>query len=119
MLRELNAVRQIPGEMPRRWFSSGDMDLIVWFDAAGQPDHFELCFDKSSQERCLRWSGQKLAMYQIDSGEGEPGRHKGTPIHRACDAQATDHLLERFMAASDCLPTNVREFVAAALNKIL
>jgi hypothetical protein len=45
--------RQPTGEQQRRWFSSEDFDLIVWFDALGAIAQFELCDDRSDVERAL------------------------------------------------------------------
>ncbi len=36
-LVEIIHVRQVPGDPRRRWFSSDDMDLIVWYDDSDAP----------------------------------------------------------------------------------
>ena len=48
-LREIVDVRQVPGEPKRRWFSSDDIDLIVWLDDSGAPVSFQLCYDVISR----------------------------------------------------------------------
>ena len=54
-LVEIIHVRQVPGDPRRRWFSSDDMDLIVWYDDSDAPIGFQLCYDKLRSERALRW----------------------------------------------------------------
>jgi hypothetical protein len=56
MLKEIEDVRQIPEDGPRRWFADKNIDLIVWY----LPDKetitgFQLCYDKQSVQRCLTW----------------------------------------------------------------
>ena len=119
MLRELLNTRQIHGESPRRWFSSAKMDLIIWFDHDGNPDHFELCFDKSTQEQCLRWSRNGHTHFLVDSGEDIPGRYKATPIHRVSAKLDSKRLLESFLAESTFMPLLLSSFVSDALNQVI
>ena len=118
MLRELNSTRQIPGERPRRWFSSANMDLIIWIDTAGNPDHFELCFDKTGKEHCLRWSRQGHAFHLVDSGESYGGYQKATPIHRERVELDAERLLDLFLAESISLPITIKEYVLDALRSL-
>ena len=118
MLRELKTTRQIPGENTRRWFSSAEMDLIVWLDHEGQPLKFELCFNKSRAEQCLRWSPQGHSVCRIDSGEAEPGRYKSTPIHRPTEKLDAIQLHEQFKAESSAVPPAISSFVFSALNHL-
>lgn len=81
MLQEVLNVRQISGESRRRWFTSADMDLTVWFDDRDRITGFELCYDKGANERAVRWrEGEGFLHERVDDGEGRPGRYKGTPI---------------------------------------
>ena len=59
LLRELADIRQVPGEPRRRWFSSPDLDLIVWLDDADTMLGFQLCYDKSRGERALTWRADR------------------------------------------------------------
>jgi hypothetical protein len=52
-LREVDHVRRGAGEPARRWFSSEDLDLIVWRDPAGRPIGFQLCHDEPRHEHAL------------------------------------------------------------------
>ena len=46
-LIELKGVQQIADERRRRWFSSTDMDRIVWYDEDDSIAGFELYYDKN------------------------------------------------------------------------
>lgn len=54
-LTEVRNVRQVPGELRRRWFGSEEFDLIVWCDDSGVPSAFQLCYDKPRAEHALTW----------------------------------------------------------------
>jgi hypothetical protein len=81
MLKEIRDVRQIPGDARRRVFSSGGLDLTVWFDDRNGIVGFELCYDKEKNERAVRWSRVEGFLHQkVDDGENRPGRYNSTPI---------------------------------------
>jgi hypothetical protein len=81
MLHEVEKVRQIPGEGPRRWFSDQYFDLIVWYEKNGSVLGFQLCYDKFEKERALTWRrGRGFSHEKVDDGEGSPGEPKSTPI---------------------------------------
>src|SRR3954469_10687202 len=80
-LRELPDTRQVEGEPRRRWFSSPDLDLIVWLDDDESLVGFQLCYDKTRRERALTWrDGRGYEHNAVDDGEQSPGQHKSTPI---------------------------------------
>lgn len=83
MLREIRNVRQIPGELKRRWFTSDTMDLIVWVDESDGPTQLQLCYDKGLHraERALTWKHKTGYTHTaVDDGEAGHGRYKSTPI---------------------------------------
>lgn len=72
MLVEIEGVRQIPEDGPRRWFVDENMDLIIWY----QPDlstitGFQLCYDKKSVQRCLTWQRGEGSKSSILSADGQ------------------------------------------------
>lgn len=80
-MKELVGVRQIPGELRRRWFLSANFDLIVWVHADEALAGFELCYDKTGAERSLRWfRANGFTHTAVDDGENRPGKYKATPI---------------------------------------
>jgi hypothetical protein len=57
MLREIQNVKEIPGQGVRRWFSDENLDLFVWYDASQRILGFQLCFDKNTRaERALTFT---------------------------------------------------------------
>lgn len=111
-LREQNNIRQVPGEKRRRWFSSDDMDLTVWYDERNAITGFELCYDKGPRERSVRWRKDTGFLHErVDDGEGRPGRHKATPILVPDGLFAARSVAERFLAASREIEGEVASFV--------
>jgi len=81
MLKEVRDVRQVQGDARRRVFFSEDIDLTVWFDDRQEILGFELCYDKATNERAVRWNRDEGFLHQkVDDGENRPGRYKSTPI---------------------------------------
>jgi hypothetical protein len=81
MLRELENIRQVPGESLRRWFEDDTLDLIVWFSSEGAIVGFQLCYGKGTQERALTWLRDcGFSHMRVDDGEGRPRKYKMTPI---------------------------------------
>lgn len=116
-LQEFRGVRQVPGDLPRRWFYSADFDLIVWF-ADGVIAGFELCYDKQIAEHSLLWFPQRgFAHMAIDDGENRPGKHKASPVRipdGCCDIR---RLHAAFAAACQTLPAEIADFVLLALEQ--
>lgn len=116
MLKEIRPVAQRPGENPRRWFTSDDLDLIIWQAADGSLSSFELCYDKPGRQRVLRWSRDSGSEHHaVDDGEGRPGRHKASPLHIADGTPDLPALRAIFAAQSAGLDPALRVAVLAAL----
>jgi hypothetical protein len=80
-MREIPNLRQIAGESKRRWFSSSDFDLIVWFSEDDVIAGFELCYDKQHAEHSIAWrNGNEFRHMAVDDGEGRAGKHKASPV---------------------------------------
>lgn len=84
-LFEIQAVRQVPGEGRRRWFTSTTMDLFVWSDEAGALTGFQFTYDKGKNERALTWKAATGYLHdEVDDGESHSSsRYKETPLLRA------------------------------------
>jgi hypothetical protein len=116
MLREIRPVLQRSGEHPRRWFTSEDLDLIVWFDDDGGLSAFELCYDKAERQRVLRWSHDGgREHHAVDSGEDRPGRHKASPLHIPDGTPDLPGLRARFTAQAGALDPALREAILSHL----
>ena len=115
-LRELPETRQIDGEPKRRWFSSPDLDLILWFGEAGEPLGFQLCYDKTRGERALTWHEDRGYEHAaVDDGE-ETLYHKSTPILVADGVFDRERVVDMFLRSSDGVPPTLREYVAERLK---
>ncbi|MDB5867341.1 MAG: hypothetical protein JWO70_5147 [Betaproteobacteria bacterium] len=116
-LRELRDTRQVAGEPRRRWFSSADLDLIVWLDETGSVVGFQLCYDKSRGERALTWrAGRGYDHSAIDDGEGNPAQYKSTPILVADGHFDRERVAEIFLESSEDVPAPIRDAVADRLR---
>jgi hypothetical protein len=117
-LIEVSTVSQAAGEPRRRWFVSDGFDLVVWWDPAGQPSGFQLCYDQGGSERALTWRPEHGFTHQaVDDGERGRGKYKAIPIlldDRPFDANP---VAARFTAESAELPSAVADFVIKKLRE--
>jgi hypothetical protein len=117
LLRELADIRQVPGEPRRRWFSSPDLDLIVWLDDTDTMLGFQLCYDKSRGERALTWRADRGYEHAaVDDGEARPS-HKETPILVANGHLNRERVADLFREASVSIPPRIRDSVADLINR--
>lgn len=116
MLREIQNVTQIPGELTRRWFQDKNFDLIVWQQTAGQLQAFQLCYDRMRDERVLTWSIEKGFEHAgIDSGEDDP-MHNRAPILVADGVFSSAKIASAFGEVCGAIAPDIARFV---LDKIL
>lgn len=116
MLYELKHTRQIPGENKRRWFTSLDMDLIVWLENDNKPVSFELCYNKQTHENSLRWSTSEVIHGSVDGGEDQPGKYKATPVLREVSYFDVDRVQSIFSEECHQIPQEITNFVMVALQ---
>ena len=75
-LVENKNVRQRPDEGFRRWFLNDYFDVIIWYEsAAGEMSGFQLCYNRSVDERAFTWHRNKRSSHFVSSGADE----RGTP----------------------------------------
>ncbi len=102
MLKEIEGVRQIPEDGPRRWFVDENLDLIVWYtDDHSEITGFQLCYDKKSVQRCLTWQ------------KGEGGRSTLGSDGRV----SIKRVIRLFESVCADLPERERDLVLTRLNK--
>ena len=119
-LTEVVDVRQVPGEARRRWFTSDDLDLIVWYAPSGVPETFQLCYDKPRAERALTWRPETGFRHMaVDDGEGVDFKWKGTPILVPDGAFDPERLRRRFEQSSVDVPGDVVGLVTTKLAELL
>jgi len=92
------------------------MDLIVWLDSKDKPVSFELCYDKQTYEKALRWSPSGFVHSSVDSGENSPGKYKSTPVLRESRHFDDKKVHSLFIAESSQLPEDIKDFVVSALD---
>ena len=117
-LREFTPLRQLPGERPRRWFVSDELDLILWMDSDGEVAAFQLFQKSDSDEWGVGWDRERrgLRHFRVDSGEGRPLSHKATPVLISAPARPVDELVDRFRRECDGLDAGVAALVLGALT---
>ncbi|WP_455383359.1 hypothetical protein [Salinispira pacifica] len=119
MLKEWEAVRQVPEDGYRRWFTDHDFDLIVWYpdESRSEISGFQLCYDKSRQERALTWKRSEGYLHnKIDDGE-TPFGNKRTPILVPDGMFARDRVKQQFLRAAKEVDREIVDFVVAKLDK--
>jgi hypothetical protein len=120
MLREIPGTRQIRGEPRRRWFSSEFMDLYVWYDTAGDPLGFQLCYGKPNAERAFTWfRPDNFSHMRVDKGglEGSDGGGKGTPLLVLDGIFEAPAVAREFAGECRDLPGEVVALVAAKVEE--
>lgn len=116
-LREILDTRQIAGEPKRRWFTSAELDLIVWLDSGDSPVGFQLCYDKTHGEHALTWRVERGYEHAaIDDGERTPGQYKKTPILVSDGTFDRRRVQAVFLCSSAEVPGRIRSFVAERLD---
>jgi hypothetical protein len=118
-LIEIPRVRQIPGELRRRWFRSDDFDLIVWYDDRDAPAAFQLCYDKAGSEQALTWNPEMGFLHMsVDDGEAQAGGYKATPLLLVADGRFdANRVSDWFLEAIAGLPPEIVEFVSTKLRQ--
>jgi hypothetical protein len=117
MLQEINATRQIPGELYRRWFFASEQDLVVWYDTVMDIVGFQLAYGKDRQERSIYWKeGRGFSHHDVDDGEDSPFR-SNTPLLSIDGAFERDVVLQEFLRLAQQLPRDIQTFVENKLHQ--
>jgi predicted Zn finger-like uncharacterized protein len=117
-LREIANVRQVRGESPRRWFTSTDLDLILWLGPGGKPHGFQLCYGKrENNERAVTWWPERGLTHSSVNADGrEHSGMKGTPTLSDAPGYEAAAVLARFLATKGDLAPEYVDFVAQRLQ---
>lgn len=117
MLQEVTAVRQIPNEPYRRFFTDDTFDLMVWQAADGTLTGFQLCYRLGAPAKALTWQRHAgFSHYTIDDGEERSFRHKMTPVLLPDGVFDKDRIGDAFWKASETLDPVIRRFVSHTLT---
>lgn len=92
------------------------MELIVWLDAAGQPEGFQICYvGRMREEHALTWRRQAgFTHNRVDTGDTRPDKNL-TPILVPDGEVPWDILRREFAASCDGLEPALRDFVTTRL----
>ncbi len=116
MLSEIKHVRQIQGEGYRRWFSDKFFDLIIWYNDYGEIEGFQLCYDKSENERAVTWHKDSgFAHTGVDDGEDKIRLYKMTPILVSDGVFDNEKIAKKFREESTEIDSNISAFVFGKL----
>lgn len=113
---ELGSAPPAAGGLRRRWFTAAAMDLIVWQDAGGVVQAFQLCYDKPSRECALNWSSNGWQHLRVDDGSRTELGHKRTPILQQAANARTAELLAALASDDSGLPPDLLAFVLQQLR---
>lgn len=118
VLTEFKQVKQENGAGHRRWFEDDGLELIVWHDAAGGPQGFQICYlGADRQERALTWQhGRGFTHARVDSGDTRPDKNL-TPILMRDGAVPWARVQTEFAERSAELEPAMRDFVLMALER--
>jgi hypothetical protein len=118
VLTEFKQVKQEAGAGLRRWFEDDGLELIVWYDTAGRPTGFQLCYlGADRQERALTWqSAPGFTPARIDGGDTRPDKNL-TPILLRDGAVSWARVQTEFAERSAGLEPAIRDFVLAAFER--
>jgi len=120
MLYEIPRLRQAERSLVKRWFTSNDMDLFIWY-RQNVPVMFQLAYDKRNEEKAISWDFHLgFRHYLVDSGETipvtYPGRYKQAPILIGlCGKNDLARIARNFLAASENIDIAVADFIYARL----
>lgn len=117
-LREIPDTRQVAGEPERRWFTNGDIDLIVW-NEKHRISGFQLVFPSDDGHTALTWrDGTGVSAAEVDDGEDRPARHKMTPVLTGTHNIDAGNALRIFRGVSGGLPPELTALVENTLEDL-
>lgn len=104
----------------RRWFSSSDIDLIVWSDETRVITTFELYYDKNINEHVLIWRKESgFSHMAVDDGEQKPVlNYKEAPMLIPDGKFDPDRIRCLFERLQEGLPAAVAKAVRRELGRL-
>ncbi len=116
MLREIKQTSQKPGEPRKRWFSSPEMDLFVWFDETDEIVSYQLAYDKPRAEKVLTWKrGKGFDHLGVDEGV-RPGKHPASPLLVNDGEFAPSTLVSLLERDASELDPAIRQFILSGIE---
>lgn len=117
-LIELKSDQSLVGN--RRWFSSPEIDLIMWTDRIDSIVAFEFYYDKNIDEHVLLWRERSgFTHLAVDDGEQKPTlEYKRTPILVSDGNFDPDRIRSLFEGLCENLPADVAAGVRLRLEQL-
>jgi len=118
-LVENKNVRQRPEEGFRRWFLNDYFDVIVWYEsAAGELTGFQLCYNRTVDERAFTWQRNKRSSHFVSSGSDERGTPWiATAVLHGDAGVVPPAVLERLRAEQGDLDDTLLELIVTAAGE--
>ena len=116
MLREIKNVSKKRDEPKKRWFSSPDMDLFIWFDSDDSIVSYQFTYDKPNNEKALIWSAEEgLSHMEVDDGS-RPGKHPGRPLIVADGVVKPYKIISMIQNNAGELDASIKNFIVAGIE---
>ena len=116
MLTENRTVKQERAGR-RRWFEDDELELIVWYQAAGEMEGFQICYGPPDDGWALTWRpGVGLAHSRVDAGEATPFKNE-TPVLEPDGKIPWREVTALFRDHSARLEAPLRDFVLGKLSE--
>jgi hypothetical protein len=117
MLQRIRGVRQDDGSKERAWFQDEYFDLFVWTATASEVVAFQLCYDRTANERVLVWSEAGGFLHRrIDDGEHTPVKNM-SPIMVTDGRFAAAGIAAEFDLRAGELDASIREFIRRKITE--
>lgn len=117
MLQKIRGVRQDDDSKERAWFQDEYFDLFVWTGPGREVVAFQLCYDRTANERVLAWSETGGFLHRrIDDGEHTPVKNM-SPIMVTDGRFAAAGIAAEFDLRSCGLDAGVREFIRSKIGE--
>ena len=109
--------RQFPNEDRRRWFTSANVDLVLWLDEGDRITAFQVCYAKRYREKAIVWTPERgLEHMIVDDGDVVELHHKATPILVPDRPRDVTRLAQELAASGGDVPSMMIEFVVSCLR---
>lgn len=117
MLYEITHVRPSRRGQSKRWFTSIDMDLFVWF-RNGVPVHFQLYIDKRARERVICWDIRDGFNCYLVNNTANDECYGLSPVAVSFSRLELRVLARSFLAACENIDADLGDYIYARLMEI-
>lgn len=117
MLTELHLSQYDAIDIRKRWFQDSYFDLFVWQDEQERIVSFQLCYDRSGQERVISWDRERgFGHHRVDDGEASPHKNM-SPVFVSDGVFSAQEVLPKFAQAGQQINPNINAFIMQKLTE--